>query len=296
MNLFCYFKEQFMEKEIVRFTIPSLPINIVTLNYQRGKNYRDLHLHKEIEIIRVLKGRMLCTVGESIIPLRTNEILLINKGVAHKLEKAEGDVEFSYIQIDIDKLSGEIIDDEEQIFYSFIGEKNRPEYMLEDGDGELSKLFSLIVGEANEKALAFELYIKSAIFNIIAYMSRKGLLPYEQNKAQMKMHKIADVIKYINKNYDSEITLDSACKIIGISKYYFCRLFKEICGSSFTEYLNFVRLNYVEKALYSTDKSISEIAFDCGFTSIQYFNRVFKKHKKCTPSDYRRLMIEEAKF
>ena len=285
-----------MEKEIVRFTIPSLPINIVTLNYQKEKNFRDLHLHKEIEIITVLKGQMLCTLSENKITLNTNEILLINKGVAHKLEKSSDDLAFSYMQIDIDKLSQEIIDDEEQLFYSFIGEKNRPEYIVEGIDGELAQLFSLIKKEANEKALAYELYIKSAIFNIIAYMSRKELLPYKQNKAQMKIHKIADVIKYINKNYDSEITLDNACKIIGISKYYFCRLFKELCGSSFTEYLNFVRLNYVEKALYSTDKSISEIALDCGFTSIQYFNRVFKKHKKCTPSDYRKLMIEEAKF
>ncbi len=281
-----------MDKEIIRFKTPTLPINIVTLGTHDATGYREDHLHNEIELICVEEGSISCLIEGETIELSAGMLLLVNKGVTHKISPLSYPEKFTYIQIDIDSLSRTLLPDEERILYSFLGGKKVVRYVVDKKESELGEIFSSILREADKKESAFEFYIKANILWLIAYMSRNGLLPFEQAGDSLKLRKIIDVIKFVDRNYNNQITLEDACSICGISKCYFCRLFKELTGSSFTEYLNFVRLSYVERELSSTDKSISEIAFDSGFTSIQYFNRTFKKYKKCTPKAYRKMIIE----
>lgn len=284
--------EAFMDKEIVKFKAPALPINIVTLETHDATMYREDHLHNEIEMICVEEGAVSCFIEGKSIELSTDMILLVNKGITHKISPLSYPERFTYIQIDIDTLSRTLLPDEERVLYSFLSGKKKVSYVVDTRESELGQIFSAILREAEQKESAFEFYIKATVLWLIAYMSRNGLLPFEEAGDSLKLRKIIDVIRFVDRNYNNQITLDDACAICGISKCYFCRLFKELTGSSFTEYLNFVRLNYVERELSSTDKSISEIAFDSGFTSIQYFNRTFKKYKKCTPKAYRKMIIE----
>ena len=58
-------------------------------------------------------------------------------------------------------------------------------------------------------------------------------------------------------------------------------------SKTFIEYTNDTRISYATRWLIETDLSIGEIGFKCGFNNIANFNRVFKKVKKCTPSDFR---------
>ena len=68
---------------------------------------------------------------------------------------------------------------------------------------------------------------------------------------------------------------------------YFCRIFKSAIGATFTEYLNFVRVCKAEKMLSRTNNSILDISEAVGFSSVSYFNRVFKKYRNCSPRAYR---------
>lgn len=279
-----------MEKEIIDFSLPNLHVKTVTLNVVKNSNLRGIHLHKEIELIYVSKGSLRCNVNGNEIILEKDKFLLINKGVLHVLEPQSDYATFSYIQMDIYDAT-DTLHDETSIFYSFLGQKQCLQYIIEEDGGELSEIAKEIQKEMSEKKLSYEAYIKAAVMKTVAYMTRHGLIiPSEQTKKSPKVMKIFDAIKYITENYTSEITLAQISSVAGVSKYHFCKLFKEITGSSFTEYLNYVRLNFVERDLSCTNKSISEIAFECGFTSIQYFNRVFREYKKCTPSEYRRLI------
>ena len=62
---------------------------------------------------------------------------------------------------------------------------------------------------------------------------------------------------------------------------------KKRTGKTFVDYVNDVRIGYAAIRLVEKDISISEIAYNCGFNNIANFNRVFKKSKKCTPSQYK---------
>ncbi|PCJ92277.1 MAG: AraC family transcriptional regulator [Flavobacteriaceae bacterium] len=99
--------------------------------------------------------------------------------------------------------------------------------------------------------------------------------------------KIKLLYDYVQKNYASKITLSEVSELLNMSNVSFNRFIKKRTGKTFVEYLNDVRIGYASRWLVERDCSISEIAFLCGFNSIANFNRVFKKAKKTTPTNYR---------
>ena len=91
----------------------------------------------------------------------------------------------------------------------------------------------------------------------------------------------------VNKNYSENVSLEEASSLLGFDTSYFCRIFKSATGATFTEYLNFVRICKAEKLLSQTKKSILEISEAVGFSSLSYFNRVFKRIRNSSPGNYR---------
>ncbi len=98
---------------------------------------------------------------------------------------------------------------------------------------------------------------------------------------------IKKVYDYIQENHSAKITLAEMADLVNMSGVSFNRFIKKHTGKTFVEYLNDVRVGYAARWLIEKDLSISEIAFICGFNSIANFNRVFKKCKNRTPSQYR---------
>ena len=111
--------------------------------------------------------------------------------------------------------------------------------------------------------------------------------------AKPSIVRIMPALEYIDENYYKEISLDEISGGLSLNPYYFCRLFKSATGSSFCEYLNFVRISKSEKLFKTNDKSIMEISLDVGFSSVTYFNRIFRKYKGCTPTVYRKAQNAE---
>ena len=95
------------------------------------------------------------------------------------------------------------------------------------------------------------------------------------------------VKNYISKNYMDELRLPELANMAGMSPSAFSRFFKLHTGRNISEYIIDLRLGYAARMLVDTAKSISEIGFDCGFNNLSNFNRIFKKKKGCSPSEFR---------
>ncbi len=93
---------------------------------------------------------------------------------------------------------------------------------------------------------------------------------------------------YINRNILTEITMDDICAAAHMSKYYFCRKFKESTGMTVMEYILKTRIVLAKNMLLRETASVTEISERCCFSSISYFCRVFKEDTGCTPTAYRR--------
>lgn len=98
---------------------------------------------------------------------------------------------------------------------------------------------------------------------------------------------IKKVYDYIHANFHKKIALAEVSEIVNMSSVSFNRFIKKRTGKTFINYLNDVRISNAAMWLLEKDQSISEIAYKCGFNNIANFNRVFKKFKNCTPTEYK---------
>ena len=99
--------------------------------------------------------------------------------------------------------------------------------------------------------------------------------------------RVLKVKNFSNKNYQDEIRLPQLADIAGMSPSAFSRFFKLHTGRNLTEYIIDIRLGAASRMLVDTSQSISEISFKCGFNNLSNFNRIFKKKKGCSPTEFR---------
>jgi AraC-like DNA-binding protein len=102
------------------------------------------------------------------------------------------------------------------------------------------------------------------------------------------MHLVREAIRFINKHFGEEISLDDVADHLHISPYYFSRMFSKATGMTYKSFLNSTRVHSAERLLKSTNEPVTSIAYECGFGSIRTFNRVFREYKGVAPSEYRK--------
>ncbi len=109
------------------------------------------------------------------------------------------------------------------------------------------------------------------------------------NKANYRNESLAELIKkYINKNYDSKISLNLLSEKFGCSNSTIMKQFKEAYNTTVSEYINEVRLTKAVEMVKESTKSVKEIAAACGFSDQNYFSRQFSEKFGIPPTEYRK--------
>ena len=123
------------------------------------------------------------------------------------------------------------------------------------------------------------------------YLDKYGFTPDDYLKANAKDLSFADAADYINKHYNEDITLEKLAEKFHFSKYYISHLFKDYAGVSPYDYLIIRRL-YNFNDLVRGKTSISEACFLVGFNNYSNFFRLYKKHFKITPQQFKNSLID----
>lgn len=100
-------------------------------------------------------------------------------------------------------------------------------------------------------------------------------------------YKLRQAINYINDNLDQKIKLDDVAKLIDISQYYFCHLFKESTGITPYQYVIKQRIEKARELIKQSKLPLAEIAFECGFSSQSQMTQHFRRSVGVTPKVYR---------
>lgn len=134
------------------------------------------------------------------------------------------------------------------------------------------------------------LEFQSLIYNLAISRDQQLLIDKTfQHQNGFHNSKQMDVLyNYIKENYTEKLKIEDAANMLNMSVASFNRLLKKRTGKSFVDFVNSYRLEMATQALINTNKSISEICYDCGFNNISNFNRIFRKYQKCTPGDFRK--------
>ncbi len=97
---------------------------------------------------------------------------------------------------------------------------------------------------------------------------------------------IRKVIEYLKSNFSSNITLETLGNLTGYSPNHLQYVFRKIIGKSPQKYLEEIRITNAKYLLVQNEKSITDIAYECGFSSHSHFTKVFKKHTLLTPYEF----------
>ena len=110
---------------------------------------------------------------------------------------------------------------------------------------------------------------------------------YAKVETESDSRRVQKVKNYIINNYRDEIRLGKLADLVGMSPSAFSRFFKLRTGRNLSDYIIDLRLGYACRKLVDSTDSISEISYACGFNNMSNFNRIFKKKKGCSPSEFR---------
>jgi AraC-like DNA-binding protein len=286
------------EHEIVTMSDPELPIK-ATLNSESIEPLASrYHLHEEVELIAVLEGVMSFQIRGSTMPVSAGEILLINSREAHASRVVgSGETRICLLQFEPRVAYNARFLSEFKYLSPFMGNLDIPYRKLAQHDlmeiDTIRHLMIAIAEEFRDKPLAYEISIKSSLYRILTLLYRSRVIPFEGTEGMQRKNgmltRMQKVLLHVERHYAEPIAVEDACSLVEMNYHYFCRSFRSVTGSSFNQYLNRFRISMAEKLLLTTERSITDICGETGFSSISYFNRVFRKEKGMSPSAYRRM-------
>lgn len=93
--------------------------------------------------------------------------------------------------------------------------------------------------------------------------------------------------RFINAHLEEKLSLDLVAGHVGVSPFYFCKLFKQATDMTLTEYVNRRRVEWAKRKLINPNSRVTEVAFDVGFQSVSQFNRSFLKYVGVSPTRFR---------
>ena len=99
--------------------------------------------------------------------------------------------------------------------------------------------------------------------------------------------RILKVKNYINENYMYELKLATLADLANMSPSAFSRFFKLHTGRTLSDYIIDIRMGFATRLLLDTNDTIAEVGFNCGYNNLSNFNRIFKRKKGCSPSEFR---------
>jgi AraC-like DNA-binding protein len=257
------------------------------------------HYHKTYEIYYLLSGEKYYFIKDKTFLVKPGDIVLVNSFDFHRTSSVKNHPsERLLVRID-DSFIARIVSSFPNIdlfscFKKDVRVLRVSNNLSNNVQSYLYKMLSLYEKYISKVSSADEFYMRIMAVDLLIMLNE--LL--DANQYQLIDHpsimhkKISEIIKFINNNYMNDISLDSISNQFYISKFYFARLFKEIIGMTFIEYLNVIKLKEAENLLLKTNFSISRIADEVGFCDSSYFCKAFKKYYKYSPSDYRKEQLK----
>lgn len=262
------------------------PIELYHVDADFPQYQMPLHWHMEHELLRVLSGSLRLSLDEREYTLGAGDIVLINSETLHSALAA--DCVYQCIVFDMSMLY-KPFNPAQHAISAFAGREAAIHPLCAQGDEELSMLVHQLFEAMQHRLPGYELSVQGLLYQILGRIVQKDYrLPVGQSsRTRRKTRQLKQVLELVETAYTSRLTLDDMARAACMSPKYFCQFFREMTHETPVDYLNHYRVERAAHLLISTDCTVTEAAYECGFHDLSYFIRSFKKYKGITPRRYR---------
>lgn len=238
------------------------------------------HLHAQAELLYLFEGRVLLSVGGQPQHMAPGDLCVCFPGVIHGYLESEG--ARALMLIFPPDISAE---------FPVLLERTQPVRPLLPAallppDVSLCMEQLRLESHGNFDVRVLHGYLQVILGRILPLLTLTSRDPGSSDI-------VYDILKYLSRHFTEPLTLQSLSSALGVSHSCLSHTFSERIGIHFRTYLNTLRADRACLLLRSTSRSISDIAYACGFESLRTFNRVFSQLHGQTPSDYRSLHFPE---
>lgn len=264
----------------------NFPIEFHYVDSMHPRYMMSYHWHVEYEMIRVLKGNLSVYLDEDEILSKEGDIIFIRDGVLHSAVPTDCIYEcivFNMNMLVKDNFSGT------KYIQSIVDHNITINNYFPKSDSQINSILYTLFETLKDKKDSYELITIGILYQFLGLVYNSKLYSsdfFHTQKDSKKIVQLKKVLEVIENSYSSVITLEDLSKAVGMSPKYFCRFFYEMTHRTPINYLNYYRIERASYQLVTTDLSITEIAYNCGFNNLSYFIKSFKKYKGITPSKY----------
>ena len=250
------------------------------------------HLHDEFELILIVKSHGKLYIGNRVTNFTDSEIYLFAPGLPHCFYNSRGyekENELAHavvIQFKKDFLGTDFFEKTEVSKLKKLMTKSEFGVQFTSPGKALQKKIQTLNQKKNLERLGNLIYVLNdlATKKSIKLLSTENTI-YLSSLNDSKV--INNVYKYVAENFQKEISFDLAASVANMQRAAFCRYFKRKTKKKFTEFVNETRIMHAQKLLSETDKTVIEVAFECGYENTSYFNRQFRIYCNASPTAFR---------
>lgn len=276
------------------------PVWVIDLYGEPMMQFINRHWHTELEFLTIIEGECTVTAGRNVYAMKEGNSLFIHSALLHQAVagadgcRLQGFIFNKNLLISKRKM---YVDEKfwEQIFSDafglthYIKGKQQWERKIAEDIKEVYRL-------CRERPYAFELLVKSIIDNLFYQLiqhtekEEKGIRTHQSSVNDLLWESICD---YIHRNLQHSLSVSDISKALGLSQRSIYRCARQY-GMTISEYINLCRIHKSCQMLQLSEKPITEIAIDLGFSDSSHFAAVFKRHMGCTPSEYKLIVSNNA--
>lgn len=266
----------------------------VNVYYEESNSYDciDEHFHYQHELIMVTEGCAEFVINGKTHIASKDSLVIIGDLEQHKIKA----LEYPYKRYVL-SISSELclLTIREPLLLSIL--LHRPKNfshvikLTPNLSAEIKKRLDILITECEERPELWTIRAALYVTDILLLLYRDNADTFSRNKDSSATHTVIKIQEYIAQNYKREILLKDLADKYFISEFYLSRLFKEVTGYGFKEYLILYRLNEAKKLLCSTNLSVADICHAVGYSNVNHFIRIFRQHEGMSPLKYRKRMM-----
>lgn len=241
------------------------------------------HWHRQLELVRVLSGRLSVHLDDTEYVLTDGNFLFINMEMIHGFFPEN--CVYEIINFDAEQLllQTAFCKEELQIFV------NRHILLLPKqpiSDPVLTGMLHRLFDRAAATDALNHLLILGTLFDFLGTIYDTHAY-VEQHRRSTNAKAFRPLLEYIDASYMKPITLTDMAKVSKMSVSHFSAMFRDFFHQTPMDYLNHYRIEKACLLLNAADTPVTEVAYHCGFNDSAYFTKVFKKYRGITPKKYR---------
>ena len=269
------------------------PVGIFFNSFENPCSAFPTHWHDHLEFLYIQSGEGVIECDFVPYKVKAGDLIVVNSGELHSGYTLSPGFSYYCIIVDPSLIQSSFTDVCDIKYISPITNNLIQFNNRITKDTAILDSINKIISEQQQQTIGYELSIKAEICRVLVLLLRneaKELLSSDAYKVrQNELLRLGSVLQYIEEHYSEKINGEQLASMISISYYHFCRIFKQATSKTVTEYINKVRIKNSIEMLNNTNLNITEISLATGFTDINYFTRLFKKHIGITPLAFRSL-------